>query len=61
MAIDIIQDESDEKYVFAKFDKDVKELEVGDGNSMNIHRGDFVFIQYKAIKRMLNEDVCHVI
>ena len=61
LPIQIAGDNGDEKYLFVKFDQPVRDLAIDDGNLIHVDRNEYLFIQYKAVKRLLSQDVCHVI
>jgi hypothetical protein len=61
LPMQLISDNGDDRYLFIKFDQPVRDLAIDDGNSIHVDKDEYLFIQYKAVKRLIQQDICHVI
>ena len=61
LPLKIIHDDSDERYLFVKFERPIGNLAVGNGNSIQVDKNEYLFIQYKIVKKLINEEICSVI
>ena len=59
--ITIVSDNGDDRYLFVRFDQQVRDLVIDDGNVIHVDKNEYLFIQYKDVKRLIQQDVCHVI
>ena len=58
LPIPIIDKTVEDKYLFVKFEKDVGDLAMENGQSITVDQGDFLFVPFKTVKVLIAQGVC---